>query len=44
MAGAQQFAADVLPQVAIDRLIRRREIVGNRDARQFDDAAFDCIH
>jgi hypothetical protein len=44
MAGAQQVAADMLPQIAVDRLVGGGQIVGDRNARQFDDAAFDRVH
>ncbi len=44
MAGAQQLAADVLPQIAVDRVVCGSEIIRDRDARQFDDAALDRIH
>ena len=36
--------ADVLPQVAEHRHLAARDVVGDRDARQLDDAALDGVH
>ena len=42
--GLRQVLADMLPQVAIDDRIGLHEIVGDRHARQLDDAALDRVH
>ena len=42
--GLRQILADMLPQVAIDDRIGLHEIVGDRHARQLDDAALDRVH
>jgi hypothetical protein len=36
--------ADVLPEVAKHRHLVAGDVFRDRDARQLDDAAFDCIH
>ena len=41
---ARHEIADVLPQIAVERHLATRQIVGYRHARQFDDAALDGVH
>ena len=38
------FVADVLPQIAEHRHLVAGDVVGHRNARQLDDAAFDGVH